>query len=142
MVDGPYWRGHRHGWMSALHCELTRPPAGPALPMHGPIQWANSMSKSRKGEKQRQHHGSRQPCDKDGAAQRSAENDLAASGLLGRIRCCRLFVPFGHRWIGPVFMHLVTNARLSRALRSKPKQDERFLAARLKMRRPAHPRNR
>jgi len=96
----------------------------------------SSMRKSRKGEKQRQYYGSHQPCDKDGAAQGSAENDLAASGLLGRIRRCRLLlVPFGHRWIGSFSMHLgiSTNARRSRALWAKPKQDERFRDARLKM---------
>jgi len=63
------------------------------------------MSKSGEGEKQGQYCGSRQPCDKDRAAQGSAENDLAASGLLGRIRRCRAFVPFCHRWIGSVSMH-------------------------------------
>src|SRR5947199_8141667 len=91
----------------------------------------SSMRKSRKGEKQRQHHGSRQPCDKDGAAQRSAENDLAASGLLGRIRRCPLLlVPFGHRWIGSFSMHLIVSRQMqaSRALWAKPKQDEKFRA--------------
>src|SRR4030081_978848 len=64
----------------------------------------SSLSKSRKGEKQRQHHGSRQPCDKDRAAQGSAENDVAAPGLLSRIRRWRQPVPVDHRKIGLLFL--------------------------------------
>jgi len=106
----------------------------------------NSMRKSRKGEKQRQHHGSRQPCDKDGAAQGRAENDLTASGLLGRIRRCRLlFVPFGHRWIGSLSMHLVVSRKMNAYLAlSGPNQSKTkgSWPPGSKCRRPAHLRNR
>ncbi|MCK1743689.1 hypothetical protein IVA80_23275 [Bradyrhizobium sp. 139] len=98
------------------------------------------MSKSGEGEKQGQHCGSRQPCDKDRAAQGSAENDLAASGLLGRIRRCLAFVPFCHRWIGSVSMHPVGSRYGHAALAlcgAKSKQGETFLAGRLKCREPA-----
>src|SRR5947207_11012791 len=75
------------------------------------------MSKSRKGEKQRQHHSSRLPCYKDGAAKGSAENDVAAPGLLSRIRRWRQSVPVDHRKIG---------LRLRRSCEGKSKRRRRF----------------
>jgi hypothetical protein len=98
------------------------------------------MSKSLEAEKQGQHCSSRQACDKDRAAQGSAEYDLAAPGLLGRIGRRLAFVPFCHRWIGSVSMHPIGFREMHAALAlcgAKSKQGETFQAGRLKCRGPA-----
>jgi hypothetical protein len=94
--DGLSGLARSSSWLDVpLRCALTI-----AMQTSGWPGTADSMCESREGEEQRQHHRSRQPCDKDGAAQGTAQNNLATPGLLGRIRRWRLSVPVGHRKIG------------------------------------------
>jgi hypothetical protein len=55
-------------------------------------------------QEQRQNYRARQSSDKDCAAKRPAQNNLATPGLLGRIRrLWRRAVPLNHRGIGLSF---------------------------------------